>query len=347
MKSRMTSRVLMPKASTRRSLLLGGAGALTAAAIGIRRPARAAPALQKVKIVIPQSSVFCLNYLGGKDAGVFEKHGIDLDIDPRPFAGFLAGLPSKQCMTTTYSGMDAILKIDEGVDWAIIGGGLTVVQDVLVLKQSPIKTPADLRGKKFGAFSTGAGSFKAARAAMIDAFKLDVMKDTKLQQVAGPALTKLLERGELDAMINISSLNLAAEAQKDKFRVLFSPNDFWVKKTGFPIVWAAPLVAWKSWVDEDQARAKNFTAAVAASFEWLEKPENLEAAVKSHGTLAGVTKPEDVAEYKDWLQHKNMFMTRWDRKAVDAQWQFLELAQRTGIIPKVPPEDKYALFVQS
>lgn len=343
----MTSRVLTRGAATRRALLLGGAGALTAAAVGVRRPACAAPALQKVKIVIPQSSVFCLNYLGGKDAGVFEKHGIDLDVDPRPFAGFLAGLPSKQCMTTTYSGMDAILKIDEGVDWAIIGGGLTVVQDVIVRKDSPFKTPADLRGKKFGVFSTGAGSFKAARAAMIDAFKLDVVKDTKLQQVAGPALTKLLERGDLDAMINISSLNIAAEAQKDKFRVLFSPNDFWIKKTGFPIVWAAPLVAWKSWVNEDQTRAKNFAAAAAASFEWLEKPENLETAVKSHGTIAGVTKPEDVAEYKDWLQHKNMFMTRWDSKSVGAQWQFLELAQRTGIIPKVPPEKEYALFVQS
>ena len=115
-----------------------------------------------------------------------------------------------------------VQKINEGLDWAIIGGGLTVVQDVLVLKDSPIKTPAELRGKKFGTFSTGAGSFKSVRVALIDAFKLDVVKDTELQQVAGPALNKLLERGDIDAMMNISSLNLAAEAQTDKFRVLFS-----------------------------------------------------------------------------------------------------------------------------
>ena len=325
--------------------MLAGFGSFTAAA-AIPRIIHADPALQKVKAVIPQSSVFCLNYLGGKDAGVFAKHGIDLEADPRPFAGFLAGLPSRQCMADTYSGMDAILKIDEGVDWAIIGGGLTVVQDVLVRKDAPYKSPDELRGKKFGVFSTGAGSFKAARAALIDAYKLDVTKDTNLQQVAGPALTKLLERGDVDAMINISSLSLAAEAQPDKFRVLFSPNDYWKKKTGYPIVWAAPLVAWRSWVDEDQTRAKNFAAAVMASFEWLEQPANLEAAAKSHGTLAGVTTPEDIKEYQDWLQHKDMFMTDWSRKAVDAQWQFLDVAQRTGVISKVPPQDKYALFVQ-
>ncbi len=332
--------------TTRRSLLLAGLGTLTAAAVAPRGGACADPALKQVKIVIPQSSVFCLNYLGAKDAGVFAKHGIDLDADPRPFAGFLAGLPSQQCMVDTYSGMDAILKIDEGVDWAIIGGGLTVVQNVIVRKDAPFKSPDDLRGKKFGTFSTGAGSFKAARAAMIEAYKLDVVKDTNLQQVAGPALTKLLERRDVDAMINISSLNLAAEAQTDKFRVLFSPNEYWKEKTGFPIVWAAPLIAWRSWVDEDQTRAKNFAAAVMASFQWLEQPANLETAVKSHGALAGVTAPEDVKEYQDWLQHKDMFMTDWSRKAVDAQWQFLEVAQRTGVIPKVPPQNKYALFVQ-
>jgi ABC-type nitrate/sulfonate/bicarbonate transport system substrate-binding protein len=333
--------------TTRRSLLLGGLGSLTAAALASRRPVVAAPALQNVKIVIPQQSVFCLNYLGARDAGVFARHGIDIDIDARPFAGFLAGLPSKQCMATTYSGIDAIQKINEGVGWAIIGGGLTVVQDILVPKNSPFKSPADLRGKRFGTFSTGAGSFKAVRAALIDGFSLDLVKDTKLQQVAGPALTKLLEEGELDAMMNISSLNLAAEAQTDKFRVLFSPNEYWEKKTGYPIVWAAPTVAWQSWVDEDRTRAKNFAAAVEASFKWLEKPENLDAAVKSHGAIAGVTKPEDVAEYKDWLQHKNMFMTDWSRKAVDAQWKFLQVCQKGGIVDKVPPEDKYALFVES
>jgi ABC-type nitrate/sulfonate/bicarbonate transport system substrate-binding protein len=332
--------------TTRRSVLLTGLGSLSYAALGNCVTAKAAPTLKRVKVVIPQQSVFVLNYSGANDAGVFAKHGIDLEIDPRPFAGFLAGLPSKQCMSVTYSGMEAIQKINDGLDWVIIGGGLTVVQNVIVTKNSPHKTVADLRGKTFGTFSTGAGAFKAARAAMIDAFKLDITKDTQLKQVAGPALTKLLERGEVDAMINISSLSLAAEAQTDKFRVLFSPNDYWKKRTGYPIAWSAPLVAWKSWVDEDPERAKNFAAAVKESFLWLMKPENLETAVKNHGALAGVTKPEDIAEYKEWLQHKQMFMPEWDRKAVDAQWQFLRLAQQVGIFSKVPPEDKYAMFVE-
>jgi ABC-type nitrate/sulfonate/bicarbonate transport system substrate-binding protein len=330
--------------TTRRLLLQAGLGSLTAAAVGGRFAARAAPALQKVKAVIPQDSVYVLSYYGGKDAGIYAKHGIDVEIDTRPFAGFLAALPSKQCMVTTYPGLGAIQKINEGMDWVITGPGLTTVADVIVLKDSPYKTGADLRGKKFGVFSTGADAFKAVRATMIEAFNLDVVKDTKLQQVAGPALNKLLERGQFDAILNLSSLTIAAISQPDKFRVLFAPNEYWEKKTGFPIM-AVPIVAWRSWVNEDKTRAKNFAAATVGSFKWLEKPVNLQTAVKSHGELAGVTNSAEIDAYKLQLAKNQMFLTSWDEKTIGAQWQFLELAKKTGIIKKVPSKDKYTRFV--
>ena len=72
---------------------------------------------------------------------------------------------------------------------------------------------------------------------------------------------KLLEKGSIDAMINISSFTIKAKSEPDKFRSIFSPNEYWKKKTGYPIVWSAPLVAWKSWIDENPTRAKNFAAA--------------------------------------------------------------------------------------
>jgi ABC-type nitrate/sulfonate/bicarbonate transport system substrate-binding protein len=304
-----------------------------------------AEALDKVHVVIPQNSVFILNYMGGKDAGIFSKHGIDIDIDARPFAGFLASLPSKQTMAVTYSGMDAVLKMNQGVDWVIIGGGLTVFQEVFVRKDSPIKTIADLRGKTLGVWSTGAGSFKAIRAAIMDAAGLDVEHDTKMQQIAAPALYKLLQTGKVDAMINLSSFSIAAASQPDKFRSIFSPNDYWKKKTGYPIVWSAPIVAWRSWVDENPARAKNFVAAVEESFRWLRKPEIFDAAVKTSGPLASGTTPAEIATYKKWLGEKRIFLAQWDSKVVDAEWKFLEVAKQHGIIDAVPDKAKHALLL--
>ena len=146
-------------------------------------------------------------------------------------------------------------------------------------------------------------------------------------------------------MLNISSFTIAAAAAPDKFRSLFSANEYWKKKTGYPIVWSAPIVAWRSWVDENPTRAKNFVAAVEESFRWLRKPENLDAAVKKYGTLASVTTPAEIATYKKLLGEKAIFLAHWDSKVVDAEWQFLDVAKKQGIIDAVPDKKKHALLL--
>ncbi len=301
---------------------------------------------EKIKIVIPRNSVFVLNYFGARDAGVFAKYGFDLEIDARPFKGFTASLPSKETMVTTYSGTAAIAKINGGLDWVIIGGGLTVMQQVVVLKDSPFKTISDMKGKKFSSWSTGAGAFKATRAVIMDGFGFDVLKDTNFVQAAPPALFKLLERRDVDSMFNISSLTVAAAAQPNKYRSIFSPNDYWREKTGLPIVWSAPIVAWRSWVNEDRDRAKRWVQATHASFKWLRIGKNLDAAVKAHGRLAAVKNQAQAEIYKKWLGEKRVYLARWDQEVVDNQWKFLELAKKHGVLKKIPPKDKTAIILE-
>ncbi len=302
--------------------------------------------LEKIKIVIPRNSVFVLSYFGARDGGVFRKHGFDLEIDARPFKGFTASLPAKETMVTTYSGTAAIAKINGGLDWVIIGGGLTVMQEVFVLKTSPFRTISDLRGKKFSSWSTGAGAFKATRAVIMDGFRIDVLKDTNFVQAAAPALFKLLERGDVDSMFNISSLTVAAASQPDKYRSIFAPNDYWKKKTGQPIVWSAPIVAWRSWVEGNPDLAKRFVAAVHESFRWLRKGENLDAAVKKYGRLAAVKNQAQAEVYKKWLGEKRVYLAKWNQEIVDIQWDFLEMAKKHGVLKKIPPKETTAMILE-
>lgn len=329
----------------KKAIMLAILGVLVSVSVSVSAPVMAQD-LKKIKIVIPRNSVFVLNYFGGRDAGIYRKHGIDLEIDARPFKGFAASLPSKEAMVTTYPGTAAIAKINKGLDWVIIGGGLTVMQEVFVLKDSPVKSIADLRGKKFASWSTGAGAFKATRAVIMDKFGIDVLKDTDFVQAAAPALIKLLERGDVDSMFNISSLTVKAASEPDKFRSIFAPNDYWKEKTGLAIVWSAPIVAWRSWVDEDRERAKSFVAATHETFRWLRKPENLDAAVKKYGTLAAVKNKAQAEVYKKMLREKRIFLAEWTRETRDKQWQFLEMAKKHGVLGDVPSKEKYGLILE-
>ena len=302
--------------------------------------------LKKVKVTAARNSILILYTHGPKDAGIFKKHGIDLEIDMRPFKGHMAGLPAGEVPCTTYAGTAAIARINKGLDWVIVGGGLTVMQEVFVLKDSPFKTITDLKGKKFASWSTGAGAFKAMRATVKDGYGMDVLKDTEFVQAAPPALLKMLDRGQIDSMFNISSLTIAAAAQPDKYRSVFAPNDYWKKKTGQGILWSAPLVCWRKWVEEDKARATAFVKAWTEGYRWLRKPENLRKAVKKWGKLAAVKNEAQAKTYENWLTQGKMLIVDWDKATRDKQWEFLHMAKKHGILKKIPNKEKYGLILK-
>jgi hypothetical protein len=153
-------------------------------------------------------------------------------------------------------------------------------------------------------------------------------------------LTKLF----FDAMFNLSSLSISAASQPDKYRLLFSPDDYWKEKTGSPLVWSAPTVAWKDWIDEDRPRAKSVVNALHESWQWLR--QNSDKAVEKYGKLAGVQNAAEAAALKKMLQAGAIFLDKWDPKIVDAQWRFLDLAKEAGIIKAVPAKDKHSLVLR-
>ena len=328
----------------RKDLLTKCTGILIAAAVAAMT-VPPAHALDKIHVVTSRNSVFVLSYMGARDAGVFRKHGIDLSVDARPFAGFLAAIPSKEAMVGQASGLGVISHINNGMDLVVMGGGLTVMNSLFALTSSDIHKITDLKGKKLGTWSTGASAYAALRTTALDGYNFDVAHDDQLLQIGPPALFKLLQRGDVNAMINISSLTVAAYSQPEKFRMVFSPNEYWEKKTGYPLVWTSPVVAWRSWVDANRDRARRFVEAMHDSYRWLRDPANLHAAVKKYGVLAGV-KP-GIAEntYARLLKEKRIFLDHWTKPVVDAEWKFLEAAKKLGVLKKVPPEDKYGLIL--
>ena len=57
------------------------------------------------------------------------------------------------------------------------------------------------------------------------------------------------------------------------------------------------------------------------------------------------TDPKEVETYAKWLSAGMVFFMEWNKKVADAQWQFLDLAKKYGILDKVPSEKEHALFL--
>ncbi len=108
----------------------------------------------------------------------------------------------------------------EGKDLIVIYGVFSPVNMVFVRKDSPIKTLADLRGKKLGAFG-GPGSTTFAFLAVIakNWYGIDLFHDAELVTAPAPALAELLGKGDIDAALLGTVESIQTFAQ-DRYRVL-------------------------------------------------------------------------------------------------------------------------------
>ena len=81
---------------------------------------------------------------------------------------------------------------------------------IVTKPQSPIKTFADLRGKKVGEFGTAFLDWLIIRAAGQRAYNLDLEKEASPIQGAPPLLNQFLARGDVDATLQFSTLTFGS-----------------------------------------------------------------------------------------------------------------------------------------
>jgi NitT/TauT family transport system substrate-binding protein len=83
---------------------------------------------------------------------------------------------------------------------------------IVVKPDSPIRSFADLKGKRMGEFGTTFLDWLILRAAGKKAFGFDIETDATLVQGSPPLLNQLMAKGEVDAMLQFSSLTLGPNA---------------------------------------------------------------------------------------------------------------------------------------
>jgi len=75
------------------------------------------------------------------------------------------------------------------------------VGGIVVAKDGPVRTIGDLRGRRIGVSGAADKSYLALRAVAVSQFGFDPQKESQVLQVAPPLLSQLLERGEVDAIV--------------------------------------------------------------------------------------------------------------------------------------------------
>jgi NitT/TauT family transport system substrate-binding protein len=196
-----------------------------------------ASAMEKVTLAIPTTvgSQYS-DLLYGKQLGFFAEEGIDLNL-----AGFTGGtavvVPQLANKSVLFGLGESSLLIANAARKTpmpvrfVYNYLASTVYDYAVRSDSPIKSIADLRGKKVGVVSMGAGNILMTRAQLKEE-GLSVPADVTLVPVgSGPAAWKQLQEGKVDALnlwasedakMVLSGMQIRRIAHSDQLRPIFS-----------------------------------------------------------------------------------------------------------------------------
>jgi len=224
-----------------------------------------------------------------------------------------------------------------GLDLRIVAAGLRYHASgegagIWVKKGSPIKSAADLKGKKVGVYSLGSAGVTLIRIALADVHGLNVAVrggDLEFVEMPAPALPAALASGRIDAATLIHAQAFKA-AQNGEFVAITQTAGDLTKKFGVRMV-SAVLAGYGEKLDANPETYKEFLRVLRASVDYALKNQSevFPAVAKATNT--------DAEFFKAWFTRYSDFpaeLTKNDVKAVELLWKrSIEL----GILKEAPP----------
>jgi NitT/TauT family transport system substrate-binding protein len=240
----------------------GGLAATALAAFSLGAHAQAKPAGDggTVKIMINPAGTMGIGPAVIKKYGFDKKHGINLEVvSYSDQKSATAAIQSGSAEMVVFDWLAAARLRASGTPVVGIAPFLTYVNSVVVTKDSPLKTLADLKGKRVGVAHKTGFDWIIMQAAAQKLYKMDLGKDIEVREGAVPLLRGLIEKGDLDATQMWNSLAPEMLAS-GKYRTMVSIREL-TQQMGLPTV---PFLFFSMREDYAKAHPGNARAFVAA-----------------------------------------------------------------------------------
>jgi NitT/TauT family transport system substrate-binding protein len=278
-----------------------------------------------------------LNEIGSRvmiDQGIDKKYGLAAEYRAYPtLDGLFTAIRGKD-VDVGFGGWTAIAQF-RGKGFPVtmifpVGRGVTV--DVIVPNASPIKSIADLKGKKVGTFAGAAGTATVLFRVIASKFHgFDPGKTGDLQ-FAGPGLLPaLLDKGEIEAAVMFDPLAAKLEGS-GKYRSIGNLADAYKAGTGDDFLWIGYSTN-DDFMKAEPEALKNFTKAWLETLEYIKAhPEVFEAYGKKYGL-----EPAAVALLRERVLAD--YTTTWNEATIGSLRRFAGMANDVmggGYLDTVP-----------
>ncbi len=266
--------------------------------------------------------------------GLFAKRNLKLDITP--YAGFEALYTATRsgALDMGTGGLASIVDLHaQGVPVKVIFGNSLLNNEILVRKDSPIQSVAELKGKRIGVFGGASGTTaNMFMAVCITYYGFDPRTDAQVQYGAAPLLAGLVQKGDADAFVSLDPIT-TQQLVSGNVRSIGELGQIYKEHTGIHPYSGSLNVA--------DAFAQQHPEAVRAVLEtWLEAvaflKDNFEE-WKRQAAAIEIKSDDEVRLLMDRLWP--LWPTKWNASVVQEQIDALKFVQAhagTGFLASIP-----------
>lgn len=208
--------------------------------------------------------------------GSFKRAGLDIEVknfvqSNQKYDTFKAGAID---MDINMGAINAAQLFASGVPVQVLRAATPAdIWAVVTPTASPLKAPADLKGKRYGVVSLSGTNFGATYAAM-KLVNVDLMRDVKVSTLPPSAILLALGKKEIDAA-TLYEPYLTPALQSGRVKVMFKPGDLYQSHYKEPFL-ALVISARKEFVAKNPAASAKFVEVMEASLARL--ADNTDAA---------------------------------------------------------------------
>lgn len=228
--------------------------------------------------------------------GLDKKHGlaleaIDFAVPGQQYPMFRAGAID----VAIGNFVDLMRQRKAGVGLRAFHGYQRYSNQIVAKGDSPVKTFADLKGKRVGEFGPTFLDWLIIRAAGKKAYGIDLEKDASPVAGAPPLLSQFLAKGDLDATLQFSSLTLAPIAQGQQ-RVVSEMSDLMKAAAFDPSCFYLQWLVGEKWTGAHPGAVDRVSAMIDEAYAKLKSDDGVWTAL---GQKIRITDPALIAAYRE------------------------------------------------
>ncbi len=203
---------------------------------------------------------------------------------------------------------------------------------VVTKKDAPYSNFGDLKGKKVGVYSLTSSSTAALVKMVRDRWKLELRKDFEVVVAPPPVLVGLLQKGDIEAMVNVDPLVLST-LESGGYKQIMDLDGEWHALTGSRLL-VTTIAAWDDFARKNPDQLRSLIRAYQEAVDYIGK--NPQAyATTGFIKMSGLKDTPEIIKIFD-QRFTKLYTGKWDQSLINANKSVFDVAIEMGNLESVP-----------